>query len=172
MRRHAFNLSWLAEGSEPVMPHFAHPPVFSGLLTYPVNGGEISSHHLDLLCEHDHVLIVGSDRTFESYARTSLTNSIEDFLEGVMAQFPWVDNVHWDFLERDSRGGWNAVALAEEVDRKGRRVRYCHPQWMPIDATSIERLLTVPVLRPAPTARFRVAPDGVSNHEYANSTQH
>jgi hypothetical protein len=141
--------------------------VFSGLLTYPLDDGKISTHQLDLLCSSDRVLIVGTDRTYEFYPRQSLTNSIEHFVEAALTQFPWVNSVPWDVLERSYGGDWCAVTLGEEVDRKGRRVRFCDPQWKQVDASSIKHLLETPAGDVSPNHGFKLDPRGVHNHNYA-----
>lgn len=163
IRCHSFNLSWLIEGSEPVMPRFTSPSLFSGLLTYSLGNGEISTHHLDLLCDHNRVLIVGTDRAKEFYPRQSLANSIDSFLAGVLTQFPWVSDIHWDLLERNANGECFAVAIGEEVDRKGHRIRFCHPQRMWIDDTPIRHLLGAP--SSAQPSRFKLPSTGVHAHD-------
>jgi hypothetical protein len=137
-------MTWLSETAVPVMPHFECPPLYSGLLTYPLHDGAISTHQLDILCTQNRVLIVGTDRTYEFYPRQSLTNSVEHFIEAVLKQFPWINTVRWDVIEHSSSGDWNAVSLDEEIDRKGRRIRFCNPKWQPIDITPIQHLLAIP----------------------------
>jgi hypothetical protein len=123
-------------------------PVFSGLITYPVLGGcELSTHQLDLLCSHDRVLIVGTDRTAQFYPRKSLTNSIEFFATVVLMRFPWIDNVHWDFIERDFSGRWSGVTFTEEVDKRT-GLRLINPVWEPLDGKRIELFLSQSETRP------------------------
>jgi hypothetical protein len=141
--RRSFHLSWLGGDPAPMVPTFRDPPIFSGLITYPLWPGEIATHHLTLLCSQNRVLIVATDQLQHFPCQRSITNSIEYFVEEVLKRFHWINNVGWDVVECSHGGTWTAVTFKQETDSKRGRVRLSEPEWLDVDITPVKHLLAI-----------------------------